>query len=78
VLINEKMSRAAFVVLFLLTIPHVPDARASGSETATRLVLICEKHTMPNDARDYIEQPRPQKQFDATPVVTSNPFWRER
>jgi type II secretory pathway component PulM len=70
--------RAAFVVVFLLTIPHVAEARASGSETATRHAPICEKHTSPNDARDYIEQPRSQKQFDAAPVVTSNPSWSER
>jgi hypothetical protein len=39
------MSRAAFVVLLLLTIPHVAEARASSSATATRPVLICENHT---------------------------------
>ena len=67
------MSRAAVVFLFLLTIPHVVEARAAGRETATRPVLICENHTRFIDARDCIE--RPQKQFDVAPVVTSNPFW---
>ena len=71
------MSRAAFVVLFLLTIPRVAEARAPGSETPTRTILICESHTRFTDARDCIEQPGPQKQFGAAPVVTSNPFWRE-
>jgi hypothetical protein len=70
------MSRAAFVFLFLLTIPHVAEARASGQETLIRPMLICDNHTRSIDARDCIEQPRPQ--FDAAPVVTSNPFWRER
>jgi len=72
------MSRAVLVVLFLLAIPHVAEARASSTETPMRPVLICENHTRFIDARDCIEQPRPQKQFDAVPVVTSNPFWRER
>jgi hypothetical protein len=70
------MSRAAFVILFLLTIPH--EARASGTETPTGPMLICENHTRSIDARDCIEQPRPQKQFEAARVVTSNPFLRER
>ena len=30
------MSHAAFVFLFLLTIPHVVEARASGQEAPTR------------------------------------------
>jgi hypothetical protein len=72
------MSRAAFVILFLLTVPHVAEARASGTEAPIRPTLICENHTRSTDARDCIDGPRPQKQFDAAPVVTLNPFWRER
>src|SRR5882724_8871398 len=58
------MSRAAFMVLFLLTIPHVAEARAAGRGTATRPVPICENHTRPIDPlhpRDCIERPKPQK-----------------
>jgi hypothetical protein len=72
------MSRAVFVFLFLLTNPHVVEARASGQETLMRPMLICENHTRSIDARDCIDEPRPQKQFDAARVATSNPFWRER
>jgi hypothetical protein len=39
------MSRAAFVFLFLLTIPHVVEALASGQEAPMRPVLICENRT---------------------------------
>jgi hypothetical protein len=52
--------------------------RPFSSGHSMRPVLICENHTRFIDARDRIEQPRQQKQFDAVPVVTSNPFWRER
>src|SRR5258705_11305171 len=69
------MSRAVFVVLLLLSIPHVAEARGSGTKTPMRSMLICEDHTRSIDARDCIPQPRPQKQFDVAPVVTSNPFW---
>jgi hypothetical protein len=72
------MSRAVFVILFLLTIPHLAEARASGTETPIRPMLICENHTSSIDARDCIDEPRPQKHFAAAPVVTSNPLWRER
>jgi len=59
-----KMSRAAFVFLFLLTIPHVVEALASGQEAPMRPMLICENHTRSIDAldlRDCIERPKPQK-----------------
>jgi hypothetical protein len=46
------MSRAAFVFLFLLTIPHVVEALASGQETPIRPALICENHARPLDALD--------------------------
>jgi hypothetical protein len=75
---KRTMSRAAFVVLVLLTIPHDAEARASGRETATRTLLLCETHTRSFDARDCIEQPRLHKEFDAAPIVTSTPFSRER
>jgi len=39
------MSHAAFAFLFLLTIPHVVEARASGQEAPMRPMLICENHT---------------------------------
>ena len=39
------MSHAAFVFLFLLTIPHVVEALASGQEAPMRPMLICENHT---------------------------------
>jgi hypothetical protein len=58
------MSRAAFVFLFLLTIPHVVEALASGQEAPMRPMLICENHTKSIDAldlRDYVERPKPQK-----------------
>jgi len=66
------------VVLILLTIPHDAEARASGRETATRTLLLCETHTRSVDARDCIEQPRPHKEFDVAPIVMSDPSWRER
>src|SRR6267378_8187819 len=75
---KRKMSRSAFMILFLLTIPRVVEARTTGQETLIRPMLICENHTRSVDARDCIEQPRAQKQLDAAPVVTSNRFWRER
>ena len=71
------MSGVAFVILFLLTIPHVAEARASGTEAPIRSTLICENHTRSADARGCIDELGPQKQFDAAPVVT-NPFRRER
>jgi len=60
------MSRAAFVFLFLLTIPHVVEARASGQEAPIQPMLICENRTKSIDAldlRDCIERPEPQKRF---------------
>ena len=72
------MSRAAFVIPFLLAIPHLAEARASGRETPVRPMLICESHTRAIDSRDCIDEPRSTKQFAAAPVVTSNSFWRER
>jgi hypothetical protein len=59
------MSHAAFVFLFLLTIPHVVEARASGQEAPIRPMLICKNHTRSIDAldlRDCIERPKPLKQ----------------
>jgi hypothetical protein len=58
------MSHAAFVFLFLLTIPHVVEAQASGQEAPIRPMLICENHTRSIDALDLrhcIERPKPQK-----------------
>ena len=59
-----KMRHAAFVFLFLLTIPHAVEALASGQEAPMRPMLICENHTRSIDAldlRDCIERPKPQK-----------------
>src|SRR5882762_420048 len=70
------MSRAAFVFLFLLTIPHAVEALASGQEAPMRPMLICENHTRSIDAldlRDCIERPKPQKRslVDPHPRLSS-------
>jgi len=59
------MSRATFVALFLLTLPHVAEARVAGRETPMRATLICETDVGRADAPDPRSciEPKPQQRF---------------
>jgi hypothetical protein len=46
------MSRAAFVALFLLNLPHIAEARAAGRETPMRATPICENDVRRLDVPD--------------------------
>jgi hypothetical protein len=58
-----KMSRATIVILFLLAVPRLADARASGTEMPVRHMLICGNHIRSTGERGCIDEPRPQKEF---------------
>jgi hypothetical protein len=46
------MTRAAFVALLLLTLPHVAEARAAGRETPMQATLMCENDVRRLDVAD--------------------------
>ena len=68
----QAMSRAAFVALFLLTLPHVAEARAAGRETPIRAALICENDVgradepHPRSCNELKPQQRFQQKWDRT------------
>jgi hypothetical protein len=58
------MRLAALVVLFLLTLPHVAEARATGRETPRRATLICENDVRRADAPGpRCNELKPQQRF---------------
>ena len=61
----QAMSRATFVALFLLILPHVAEARAAGRETPIRATLICETDVGRVDAPDprSCNELKPQRRF---------------